>query len=71
MKAYGMARCDAGDDDAVGCSTNGRATCTYNLPGPGGDTRAYRALRGGKKAATRRPAKRRARAEGRAACTDF
>lgn len=70
MKPYGMARYDAGDCDATGCAANGRATRIYALPGPGGDTRPYRSLRGGAKAAVRRPAKRAARAEGRAACRD-
>lgn len=68
MKPYGMPKIDAGDDDAGGCSDNGRATCVYNLPGPGGKPRAYRALRGGKKARVRRIHKRRARVQGRAAC---
>lgn len=67
MKAYGLARRDAGDDDAGGCAANGRATRVYNIPGPGGDARPYHSLRGGKKARARRPAKRAARAEGRAA----
>jgi len=70
MKPYGMARYDAGDCDAGGCADNGRATLVYALPGKGGDARAYRSLRGGAKARTRRPAKRRARAEARAACRD-
>jgi hypothetical protein len=71
MKAYGMDRREAGDDDKKGCTANGRATAVAHLPGPSGDARTFRSLRGGKKAATRRPAKRRARAEGRVACTDF
>ena len=71
MKAYGMTRFDAGDLDVAGCTANGRATRVAMIPGPGGDARTFHALRGGKKAAARRPAKRRARAEGRAACTDF
>jgi hypothetical protein len=70
MKAYGLARIAAGDCDATGCAANGRATRVYALAGRGGDARAYRALRGGAKAAVRRPAKRAARAEGRAACRD-
>ncbi len=70
MKPYGMARYDAGDCDAGGCADNGRATRVYALPGKGDETRAYRSLRGGSKAAVRRPAKRVARAEARAACRD-
>lgn len=68
MKALGMTRLDAGDVDCAGCSGNGRATRVYNLPSKGGDTRAFRSLRGGKKASVRRLAKRVARAEGKALC---
>jgi hypothetical protein len=70
MKPYGMTRLNAGDDDAGGCKDNGRATRVYNLPGPGGDVRAYRALRGGRKARVRRIIKRAARRANRVACTE-
>lgn len=64
MKPYGMTRLDHGDLDDAGCAGNGRATLAYAVPGRGGDARAYRSLRGGKKARARRPAKRAARREG-------
>ena len=64
MKAYGMDRLRAGDTDACGCADNGRATRAYNV----GKGRAYRSLRGGKKAAVRRHLKRAARGEGKLAC---
>jgi hypothetical protein len=70
MKPYGMTRQDAGDDDAGGCKDNGRATRVYAVPGLSGDARAYRALRGGRKARIRRHAKRAARRDNRAACTE-
>jgi|JI9StandDraft_1071089.scaffolds.fasta_scaffold2100850_1 hypothetical protein len=63
MKPYGMDRRAHADDDAAGCSSNGRATGVYSIAGRGGDARAYRSLRGGKKAARRRLLKRRARRE--------
>lgn len=61
MKPYGMSKQEADDLDATSCRANGRATHLYR-----GDGRAYRGLRGGKKAAARRIHKRRARAEGHA-----
>lgn len=64
MKAYGMDRRQAGDTDARGCADNGRATRVYNVS----RARAYRSLRGGKKAAVRRHLKRTARREGKLAC---
>jgi hypothetical protein len=63
MKAYGMERWKAGDTDARGCADNGRATRVYNVS----RARAYRSLRGGKKAAVRRHLKRAARREGKLA----
>ena len=63
MKAYGMNRQQAGDTDAGGCADHGRATRVYN----GSKARAYRSLRGGKKAAVRRHVKRAARHEGKLA----
>ena len=65
---YGMTRNEYFDTDCSGCAANGRASGVYNLKGKGGVTRAFHSLRGGKKAAARRIHKRRARAEGRAAC---
>lgn len=66
MRPYGMTRLEVMDDDAGGCSDYGRATAVYALPNnKNGDLRAYRSLRGGAKAKARRPAKRRARAEGK------
>jgi len=65
MKAYGMDRLQAGDIDARGCADNGRATRVYNVS----KARAYRSLRGGKKAAVRRYLKRAARREGKLACS--
>lgn len=47
-----------------GCAEGGRATHVYNA----GKPRAYRSLRGGKKAAVRRRLKRAARREGKLAC---
>lgn len=64
MKPYGMDRWQAGDTDAGGCAEGGRATCVYNVS----KARAYRSLRGGKKAAVRRRLKRAARREGKLAC---
>ncbi len=67
MRPYGMKRYDHGDADIAGCRCNGHSTAVYALRGPGGDLRALHSLRGGKKARTRRTAKRVARAEGRRA----
>lgn len=61
MKPYGMNKTDAADQDVAGCRSNGRATRVYSVSG-----RAYRGLRGGKKARNRRYHKRVARAAGRA-----
>ncbi len=66
MRPYGMTKLEHQDDDAKGSSSNGRATRVYNVPGKGGETRAYRSLRRGKKARTRRIHKRRARHLGKA-----
>lgn len=63
MKAYGMTRLDAGDDDKGGCVAAGRATGVYAVSGPGGDSRAFHSLRGGRKAKVRRRMKRAARRE--------
>jgi len=63
MKPYGMDRLQAGDTDARGCAEGGRATRIYNVK-----ARAYRSLRGGKKATVRRRLKRAARHEGMLAC---
>lgn len=68
MKAYGMDRSEARDVDVAGCIENGRASRVGHLPCHGGKAPTFRALREGKKAAARRPAKRRARAEGKAIC---
>lgn len=65
MKPYGLNRIETGDDDASGCSQHGRATGVYAVSGIGGDKRAYKSLRGGRKAATRRTFKRRERANGK------
>lgn len=62
MKPYGMNRRDHDDTDCAGSRENGRATRVYNIK-----ARAYRSLRGGKKAAARRIHKRVARREGVAA----
>ena len=70
MKPYGMTRDDLDDVDVAGCVGNGRATRVYNLPGPGGDTRAFRALRNGGKARVRRTIKRAARRANRDACVE-
>lgn len=70
MKPMGMTREDYYDDDVTGCTTNGRPSGIYAIKGKGEDTRAYHSLRGGKKDSTRRPAKRRARREGRDECRD-
>jgi len=61
MKAYGMTRLEAGDDDKAGCVEAGRATGVYAVSGPGGDMRAFHSLRGGRKAKVRRRVKRAAR----------
>lgn len=74
MRPYGMTRLEVMDDDAGGCSDYGRATAVYALPNnKNGDLRAYRSLRGGAKAKAkaRRPAKRRSRAEGKAAARNW
>lgn len=63
MKPYGMTKLETSDVDCGGCCENGRATAVYSLNG-----RAFRSLRGGKKAAARRHAKRRARRQGKAEC---
>lgn len=55
----------AGDTDARGCADNGRATRVYNIS----KARAYRSLRGGKKAAVRRHLDRAARREGKLDCS--
>lgn len=68
MKAYGLGRRNHDDVDTAGCVENGRPTALVNPPGLGGDARAPRGLRGGKRAAARRPLKRGARREGREAC---
>ena len=68
MKPYGLPRlsdCEAPDAADAHCFA--RPAAAYNVPGPGGDTRAFRSLRGGGAAAIRRAYKRAARAEGRAA----
>lgn len=70
MKPYGLSRMEAGDDDASGCSTHGRASGVYNLAGKSGDTRSYRSLRRGKKASVRRTFKRRERNAGKAAIAE-
>ena len=67
MKTYGIGL-DLRDDDTKGCAANGRATAVYAV-GNHGDARALKSLRGGKKARTRRPAKRRERRAGKLACT--
>lgn len=64
MKPYGMTKLEASDVDCAGAAANGRATAIYNIK-----KRAYRSLRGGKKAAARREAKRRARRQGKAECS--
>lgn len=61
MKPYGMSKIHSGDCDVAGCIENGRATRVYSITG-----RAYKALRGGKKAHRRRQHKRAARIEGQA-----
>lgn len=64
MKAYGLNRYDAGDTDATGSASGGRATRIYNVT----KDSAYHSLRRGKKAAVRRRFKRAARAESKALC---
>ena len=64
MKAYGLSRRDAGDDDVAGCTGFGRATRVAMVPAHGGDAATFHSLRGGKKAAVRRLLKRAARREG-------
>lgn len=65
MKAYGMTKRAAGDDDVAGCRANGRKTSAYSVNG-----RAYRGLRNGKKAAARRHAKRAARKINKELCNE-
>lgn len=69
MRPYGMDRLTHGDTDVAGSVQGGRATAVYNLPGRGGDIRAYHSLRGGKKSAQRRRYKRAARREGNELCS--
>ena len=63
MKAYGLTKMQVGDDDVGGCREIGRKTSIYSING-----RAYRSLRGGKKAKIRRVIKRVARQEGKKLC---
>lgn len=71
MKPYGLNKKDTFDTDVMACRVAGRASAVYNLPGKGGDVRAYRGLRNGKKAETRRYFKRRERMAAKANLRDF
>ena len=62
MKPYGMTRDNYYDTDVNGIISNGRATRVGYFEAP------PRSLRGGKKAAIRRTAKRVARTEGKNLC---
>jgi len=68
MKPYGLPRLnDCAAPDCADARTFARPAAAYNVPGKGGEVRAFRSLRGGGAAAIRRAYKRAARAEGRAA----
>lgn len=68
MRSYGMSRRNA-DDDVRGLASNGRKSSLGNLShNSDGDVRAYKALRGGGRAKTRRVQKRRARRANRICC---
>ena len=62
MKAYGLSRADAGDDDKGGCGCHARNARMM------GRERALHSLRRGRKKTTRRLQKRAARRVGKREC---
>lgn len=68
MRAYGLGRREHDDVDLAGIKENGRKSSLAHAPGPSGKARAGQ--RSDRKATARRRLKRRARAEGRAACRE-
>jgi len=59
MKPYGLPRDpDAAAPDCADAHAFARPSGAYNVPGRGGDTRAFRSLRGGAARAIRRAYKR-------------
>jgi hypothetical protein len=59
MKPYGLPRNnDCAAPDCADAHRFARPSRAYNLPGPGGDTRPFRSLRGGAARAIRRAYKR-------------
>ena len=59
MKPYGLPRNnDASAPDCADARTFARPAGAYNVAGPGGETRAFRSLRGGAARAIRRAYKR-------------